>query len=308
MAWSPKVRAAQVRKLYHLEKRGVDSERVMLDVGWALHAVCDDVVVAVTGLKYGEIPCPSCGDPVLRKGMSPPTSSDRAAIARPRNHYGWFHCGECEKRLLWQDCRNALRRQPRCFKCLARLRDANGLLECGCGQSWDRRKYRDSLVRRVVLPCPNCSAKLRRPDDKYASGVDGRVTRTPQKYKCAKCKGTAQRRPGLLVCCSCGHQVQWRSYKKNLKRRDEELSCPHCNHAFRWQWWRRQALQYSTGNPGAAAEFLRKWPKAKSSDERMMHIDILVQALHGRGALAPVFIEGSEEGVRALLDELAESS
>ena len=37
----------------------------------------------------------------------------------------------------------------------------------------------------------------------------------------------------------------------------------------------------------------------------MMHIDFLVQALHGQGALAPVFIEGSKDSIRQLLDELA---
>jgi len=37
----------------------------------------------------------------------------------------------------------------------------------------------------------------------------------------------------------------------------------------------------------------------------MSRIDLLVQAIHGRGALGPVFIQGNERSVRALLDELA---
>lgn len=37
----------------------------------------------------------------------------------------------------------------------------------------------------------------------------------------------------------------------------------------------------------------------------MMYIDVLIQALHGQGALAPVFIEGTRASIRHLLDELA---
>ncbi|MDE2886961.1 MAG: hypothetical protein OXR72_02035 [Gemmatimonadota bacterium] len=37
----------------------------------------------------------------------------------------------------------------------------------------------------------------------------------------------------------------------------------------------------------------------------MLKIDSLLQTLHGRGPLAPLFIEGDERSIRALLDELA---
>ncbi|MDE3258469.1 MAG: hypothetical protein OYM47_11590 [Gemmatimonadota bacterium] len=37
----------------------------------------------------------------------------------------------------------------------------------------------------------------------------------------------------------------------------------------------------------------------------MLQIDLLLQTLHGRGPLAPLFIEGDERRIRALLDELA---
>ena len=37
----------------------------------------------------------------------------------------------------------------------------------------------------------------------------------------------------------------------------------------------------------------------------MMAIDLLLQTLHGRGPLAPLFIEGDELSIRSLLDELA---
>ena len=51
--------------------------------------------------------------------------------------------------------------------------------------------------------------------------------------------------------------------------------------------------------------YLEKWPKCKSEMEMVSRIDLLVQAIHGRGALGPIFIEGSDRSVRALLDELA---
>ena len=37
----------------------------------------------------------------------------------------------------------------------------------------------------------------------------------------------------------------------------------------------------------------------------MMQIDSLLQALHGRGALAPLFLDGNEVSIREMLDELA---
>ena len=36
-----------------------------------------------------------------------------------------------------------------------------------------------------------------------------------------------------------------------------------------------------------------------------MKIDFLLQTLHGQGPLAPLFIEGDEDSIRRLLDELA---
>ena len=90
-----------------------------------------------------------------------------------------------------------------------------------------------------------------------------------------------------------------------MRRRNERLKCANCAHEFAWQEWRRQAMQYFTGNPGAAARFLRDWSDTDSPQRQMMHIDLLIQSLHGRGALAPVFIQGTQDDIRTLLDELA---
>jgi hypothetical protein len=99
--------------------------------------------------------------------------------------------------------------------------------------------------------------------------------------------------------------LRLRSYKKSIKRRDETLSCESYGHEFRWRAWRDRAGEYSTGNPSPAFEFVKNWPTSEVTEQRLMHVDILVQALHGQGALAPVFIEGTKTSIRQLLDELA---
>jgi hypothetical protein len=67
------------------------------------------------------------------------------------------------------------------------------------------------------------------------------------------------------------------------------------------------AEQYDTGCPVPATEYLHAWPASSTADEQMMQIDKLIQALHGSGPLAAVFIEGTEVSVRALLDELTDT-
>lgn len=82
------------------------------------------------------------------------------------------------------------------------------------------------------------------------------------------------------------------------------MTCGACAHTFRWQAWQRKVPCY-TGNPAVARQFIDNWDRGGTAAVRMMHVDVLVQALHGRGELAPVFIEGDDASVRRLLDELA---
>ena len=63
-----------------------------------------------------------------------------------------------------------------------------------------------------------------------------------------------------------------------------------------------------TGNAAAAADFLESWAASQTTPARVMQIDSLIQALHGRGALAPAFTEGTTESIRQLLDERATCS
>jgi hypothetical protein len=117
------------------------------------------------------------------------------------------------------------------------------------------------------------------------------------------------RQGGYIQCPHCQWKRQWRSYRKSQKRRDEKLCCPACDHEFRWQAWKKRigAANLGTGNARPAQAFIEAWPRSKTPEEKMLQIDYLVQALHGRGALAGVFIEGSERSIRQLLDELAAS-
>ena len=68
-------------------------------------------------------------------------------------------------------------------------------------------------------------------------------------FPCPKCQKTAEISHGLLKCHHCGHERQWRTYWKSLKKRDEELICRACRHEFRWQEWRTEALDHGTDYP-----------------------------------------------------------
>ena len=191
MNWAPRVKAQRIRRLYRSLRTGHCDEAVLLDVGWTLHARCQDFVTAVTGLRLGEVACREC-------------------------------------------------RAPRCFDCDRLPRKSGAKWTCECGVSWSREKYRASVSHRQLLPCPHCRQRLRRPVfEVQHHEADPKVE--PPTYQCSKCRGHMERSGALLVCTSCRHQVQWRSFKKSMKRHDEELSCGGCDHSFRWQEWRRSA-------------------------------------------------------------------
>lgn len=155
-----RIKPLKIRRLYRSSRLGLYDEETMLDVGWGLYSRCLAVVAVVRALGFGPIPCPQCGTEVERKIKLPSGVGDHFHA----RYAGWFHCPHCTKRLLWQDCRNALREQPRCFDCHALLGLDRGTnrLKCPCGKEWDVRQYRQSVARRLRLPCPDCGALLRR--------------------------------------------------------------------------------------------------------------------------------------------------
>ncbi len=304
MKWAPRLRQSRLRRLYRSVASGQCDDELLQDVGWSLHARCEDVVVASLGLQLGEVPCPNCRAVVLRKNAAQ-LAADADLSNKRLSGSGWFHCDQCSRRLLWTDCRETLRSEPRCFDCHAVLiRVGSDSLECGCGKVWNVRKYEQSVARRVWLPCPSCGTRLRRPERSGASHTEesGSHART---FPCPKCQKTAEIADGLLKCQHCGHERRWRPYWKSLKKRDEKLVCQECGHEFRWQAWRKEASDHGTDYPGPAMEFTHEWTRCTTTEQRMMQVDVLVQALHGSGALAPVFIDGDSQSIRALLDQLS---
>ena len=313
MIWAPRVNPIKIRKLYRTARLGIYDDDALQTVGWELYARCADIATVADVFPEGRVPCPQCGTKVKRKI----DALFRKSLGSL--HDNWFHCPYCAKRLLWQDCRDALRRTPRCFDCVRKVRSKsapNGKrhrhVYCTCGKTWTWESYRRSLSQRVRLPCPHCHRVLRRPDSAVQRNREANEARlkraSPEKeseLRCPKCNEPALHTPGYIECTVCDYKRRWREYRKYLKKRDETLQCKGCGYTFRWQEWRKSTRTLRTGNPQPAREFADKWPKCRSPQARMMQIDSLLQALHGRGALAPLFLDGNEVSIREMLDELA---
>ena len=172
------------------------------------------------------------------------------------------------------------------------------------------RQYHRSVARRLRLPCPGCGASIRRPEA-AAREQRGRAKTQSQcnpapAIPCPKCQGKTKREAAYIQCTQCSWRRQWKSFRKEQKRQDEKLSCPSCDCEFSWQAWKKQvgALMLGTGNAWPAQAFLDAWPQCRTPESQMMQIDLLIQAIHGQGAMAGIFIEGDQQSVRQLLDEI----
>jgi ribosomal protein S27AE len=230
----------------------------------------------------------------------------QVAPSRPQT----FACDHCARELTWRECRQALRNHPRCFDCLTLLGwnyEGNVLTCRRCGREWTWQKYRRSVKARVWLPCARCHRKVRRPERarETAAGDSLPTERIP----CPGCGADAVHAGGRLSCGACGYDLAWRTYRKRQKRRAERLHCEACGHGFTWQSWRKSYAGASllTGNPEPLRCFSVRWPRCSTPEQRMLAIDRLLHAVHGRGALGPNLVRGTEESVRRLLDELAEA-
>ena len=297
MKWSPRVKRIKIRRLYRAARLGLHDDDLLQIVGWELYGRCADITTVADVYRDGLVPCPECSTKVKRR-IDP---LFRASDGGTREN--WFHCPHCTKRLLWRDCRESLRESPRCFDCHALLAGTDEL-RCCCGKVWDRKAYCRSVRTRVRLPCPHCGLMIRKP----AFEATRQVVidqQSPPEIECPKCQAAAFHVRGNIECPACGYKRRWRDYRKSLKKRDERLECTSCGHIFRWQVWRRYARSLRTGNPKPAREFIERWPKCRTPQARMIQIDRLLQSLHGRGALAPLFIDGDARSIRQMLDEFA---
>ena len=297
MKWSPRVKPVKIRRLYRAARLGLHDDDLLQTVGWELYGRCADIAAVADVYRDGLVPCPQCRTKVKR-GIDPLFQSSDGGT-----HENWFHCPHCTQRLLWRDCRESLRESPRCFDCNALLAGIEEL-ECRCGKVWDRKAYHRSVRTRVRLPCPHCGVMIRKPVLER-TGQSVRHKRSRSEIECPKCQAVALHVRGYIECTSCGYKRRWRDYRKSLKKRDEKLDCASCGHSFRWQSWRKGARSLRTGNPKPARDFVEQWPKCRTPKARMIQIDRLLQALHGRGSLAPLFIVGDARNIREMLDEFA---
>ncbi len=322
MEWSRRIKLTKIRRLYRSIHLGIYDDEALKEVGSELCARCADIVAVAGAFRNGLVPCPQCGAKVQRQinvsyyGSQSFSSGDQGQVEQAdfleEGHiYSWLHCPHCTKRLIWGDFRKALRESPRCFNCCSLL-EGTDELRCNCGKVWTARAYRRSANTRICLPCPHCNTIVRKPTSPATSQEvwifpeEFESQSSRQTFQCPKCEGIVLHIGAHIQCIRCGWNRRWRDYKKELKRRDEQLKCSACNHAFGWQAWRKGVKFLTIDNPYPAQDFVNRWSQCRTPQERMMLIDLLLQTLHSQGPLAPMFIEGDEQSIRRLLDELAE--
>ncbi len=306
--WAARVSQAHIRRLYTLFASGIYDEELLLEVGWGLHARCRDVMTVVRAVR-GRVPCPECDESVYRSKYE--YYAKLKEQPPPAEHVA---CAACASLTTWVGCRDALRDHPLCFACRSRLQwdyQQDQLVCIPCGKTWSWQQYRASVSRRKWLPCPRCSALIRRPDGARQAAEQSLGTdpiHATETIACPRCEGAALHTEGKLRCSHCGYEQKWAIYRKRMKRRAERLKCTACGHEFTWGAWRRRykGLPMFTGNPAPVEEFLGKWPGCTTPQQQLIQIDTLLHALHGQGAIAPIFVEGSAESVTVLLNELAE--
>ena len=207
------IKPAKIRRLYRSSQKGLYDEEILQDIGWDLYSRCLAVVAVTRALGLGPVPCPQCGAEVERR-IKLPSGVGGSAHSQ---YAGWFHCPQCMKRLLWQDCRDAMRQRPRCFDCHALLERDHGTkrLTCKCGKEWEARQYRQSVSRRLRLPCPDCGTLIRRPPTsgngrggaaRAGSGGERPApepTSAKPEIRCPRCQGKAEHKGARVQCREC---------------------------------------------------------------------------------------------------------
>lgn len=305
MRWASRVKLGHVSRLYDLAKIGIYDDELLLEVGWGLYARCRSILTVKRAVERGEIPCPQCGETVYRH-VKHQMYLERKTASRARLR---FPCPGCNRELTWYDCREALRHDPKCFVCQLPLdwHYAENKVRCShCMREWTWKQYRESISRRKLLPCPHCGTTIRRPEKihRYIQIHDDLKDTSHRQYECPRCRGRAVHTRGKLQCFKCGYEQSWKSYR----RRAEHLKCASCNYEFTWNSWRRnyRGQNLLVGGLPDIEEFLSRWLHCKTSRGQLRQIDMLLHALHARGALGPAFLAGNMTTVAELLDRLAQ--
>lgn len=299
MQWAPRLHPWRIQQLYKRTQIGILDEDQLQHIGWRLFARGESVLTFGKAMR-GQVPCPKCNEIVYRKIY-------RRKLQQKAHD---FSCPTCAEQITWQGCRNALRNRPRCFGCNQDLDwdYTQNTLSCPkCQIEWTWQKYRQSIKHRVKLPCPHCHTHIRKPVSQKNNETNAPQASAHWDFTCPACKQQGQHIKGSFLCTNCGYTLKWQNFTKRQKRRIEHLHCQSCNHTFTWQSWKRQfdSAFAHTGNPTPIRQFVSQWPKCKSPGEQLITIDRLIHALHGRGALAPIFIKGDQHSVAQWLDALA---
>ena len=183
---------------------GIYDEDALHDVGTSLYARSVDIATVADAFQYGLVACPLCQMRVRRR-IDP-----LYGLGWHGERGRWFHCQHCASRLLWTECRKALREKPRCFNCRVLLR-GQSRLRCDCGTEWDPKAYHRSVGSRVRLPCPACKILIRKPE--VSGRQRGDRHSTGKRLQCPGCQGTARHSGGDIRCAGCGYRRRWRVFR-----------------------------------------------------------------------------------------------
>ena len=160
---------------------------------------------------------------------------------------------------------------------------------------------------RPDFPVPHCGDIIRRPKRDGPKPIQASPEGESVELTCPRCGKSGARGEGKFRCANCRYERPWRAFARMLRTKDEQLECGRCGHTFTWYTWRQghSDANIRTGNNAGIRAFVSQWKTAKTPQARMIEIDSLLHAIHGRGAMAAVFIEGSQQTATELLDELA---
>lgn len=302
---SKRVKPGRIRRLYRLDQQGIYDADLLLEVGWGLFARAQDVLTFHRAVR-GEVTCDKCRSIVHRSMRSRQLRTRRAEEARTYR----FSCPSCGRNTSWPECAGPLTKKPRCLRCWDPLEwhySANTLSCSRCDRTWKWNVYSKSPKRQTRLPCPHCGDIIRRPKRDGPKPVHAPPQDNSGELTCPRCGESGARSEGTFRCAHCEYERPWRAFARMRRTKDEHLECGECGHAFTWHKWRQEHSDANirTGNTAGIRAFESQWKTAKTPQAQMIVIDSLLHAIHGRGAMAAVFIEGSQQTATELLDELA---
>ena len=302
---SSRVKPWRIRRLYMLDRQGICDDDLLLEVGWGLFARAQDVLVFHRALR-GEVTCDKCRSIVHRSIRSRQLQTREVEEARTRR----FPCPSCGQSTSWPECASPLTKKPRCLRCWDTLQwhYATNTLSCArCNRAWEWNVYSKSPKRQTRLPCPHCGDIIRRPKREKSKPIQTTSEGESGELKCPRCGKLGARSEGAFKCAHCRYERPWRAFARMLRTKDEQLECGQCGHTFTWHTWRQEHSDANirTGNTAVIRSFVSRWKTSKTPQAQMIEIDNLLHAIHGRGAMAAVFIEGNQKTATELLDELA---